>query len=99
MANASPSFTGVPKSGVPSVFHVNFCARGERCPPHPWPGSGFAWYRIQSCFPSGDLKKELWPGAYTLFSGMGLNTGSGDFFQEAASSKLLFADAVSMPNV
>ena len=39
---AIPVATGRPKSGVPSGFHVNGCARGARRFPHPCPGSGFA---------------------------------------------------------
>ena len=63
MAMGEFSFTGSPKYGVPSWFHVNFCALGERCLPQPWPGNELAWYSIQSSFPFGDLKNELCPGA------------------------------------
>ena len=40
---AAPTATGRPKSGVPSGFQVNGCARGERCRPQPCPASGLAW--------------------------------------------------------
>ena len=39
----SPTFTGVPKSGVPSGRHSIRCIRGERRPEQPRPGSGLAW--------------------------------------------------------
>jgi hypothetical protein len=38
----TPSFTGSPKLGVPSLFHENFCALGERCQPQPSFASLFA---------------------------------------------------------
>lgn len=31
-------FTGIPKSGVPSLFHVNGCILGDRLLPQPSPG-------------------------------------------------------------
>lgn len=41
--NAVPVETGLPKSGDPSAFHENRCARGDRLAPHPCPDPGFAW--------------------------------------------------------
>ena len=46
----------------------------------------------------GDVKKELCPGANTLFSGDCLKTGSSDFFQDEGNSKSDVASAVSMPS-
>jgi len=41
--SGSRSATGCPKFGVPSEFHVNGCALGERRFPQPSCASGFAW--------------------------------------------------------
>ena len=41
--SAVPRAMGVPKLGVPSAFQVNFCIRGLRVSPQPWPLSGLAW--------------------------------------------------------
>ena len=97
ICKASPVFAGMPKSGVPSLFQVNFCARGERFLPQPWLGAELAWYKIQSSVPSGDLKNELWPGAYTPFSIDAVKTGKGFFVHDVESNKSLLEFADNIP--
>src|SRR6185437_3855114 len=97
-ASCTSVLTGIPKSGVPSLRQVNCCMRGERRPSQPQPGLGLAWYSIQSCLPSGDLKNELCPVAYTLFASLWVKTGFGDFFHERGSSRSAEAGAVSIPS-
>ena len=46
--------------GVPSSFHVNFCARMLRAA-QPVVGSRIPWYTIQFSLSSGEVVKEAWP--------------------------------------
>ena len=77
-------------TGNPFESQFIFCILGALLSPQPSPGLEFAWYKIQSSFPFGDLKNELCPGAKTLFFTDCWNNGFSDFIQEEASSKSPF---------
>ena len=51
---------------------------------------------IQFSRPSGEVKKPLWPVAYTLFAGDLASTGRGDLVQAAGLVGSLPAGALSM---